>query len=622
MAAPSDTGVHKLIVGVDFGTTFTGISWVSTQNAQGKELKDVDCIRDWPGPGRDGDYSWKAPSRIAYPEAGGASQGTSWGYSVTPKMKSYAWMKLLLDPTQATKFDDPSLTQSEGSGVLSKPLSKSAVQICADYLTEVARFAHHSLSKRLSAEVLALTPLEFWFTVPAVWSDKAKADTLLAARKAAKQAGLHFHADTQVFLIREPEAAAVATVSYLTQGGSDDQIAVGDSIMVCDAGGGTVDITTYEITVISPKLIFKELLVGTGGKCGSTYIDREFIKWMEKKFGKSYNDLSWEKRGPASRLMKDFEGHKRDFGKLIDSSLYYEVQVYMKDAKDSKYYDEDDGIVRIYQEDMKAMFEPVIAKVIALLQSQLDAERMQAGHVTIKTIILVGGFGDSSYLNNALQKWCGPRGIKLLCPEHPQSAIVRGAALSGLHNIQPTSRRSRLHYGWDYHEAWDPMRHHRDDYFIWDWDGTARAGGNMMWELNKGDLVEETTEVKFGFNQTVYEDNRSTPSTLSLYCSSEDDAPHYRRDAGVRNLAMVSLDFSKVDMRQFSVRTVRGRRLRHILCDVVVHFGHRRGVLVFTCTSGGKEIGTTSVTFDGESTSDLAEGLHGIGTGAPSCGVQ
>lgn len=69
---------------------------------------------------------------------------------------------------------------------------------------------------------------------------------------------------------------------------------------------------------------------------------------MELKFGKSYTDLSWEKRGPASRLMKDFEGHKRDFGKLTDPSIYYEVAVNMKGAEDSKYYDEDDGIVNIY----------------------------------------------------------------------------------------------------------------------------------------------------------------------------------------------------------------------------------------------------------------------------------
>ena len=56
-------GVHKLIVGVDFGTTYTGkvfgmvsaafaygiigVSWVSTDGAHLKTLEDVHCIRDW-----------------------------------------------------------------------------------------------------------------------------------------------------------------------------------------------------------------------------------------------------------------------------------------------------------------------------------------------------------------------------------------------------------------------------------------------------------------------------------------------------------------------------------------------------------------------------------------------
>lgn len=33
---------------------------------------------------------------------------------------------------------------------------------------------------------------------------------------------------------------------------------------------------------------------------------------------------------------------------------------------------------------MKAMFDPVIAMITTLLQSQLDAERRQSGFVTIK----------------------------------------------------------------------------------------------------------------------------------------------------------------------------------------------------------------------------------------------
>lgn len=315
-----------------------------------------------PGPGRDGDYSWKAPTRLAYADDNDTLTTNSWGYEVLPRMKSYAWMKLLLDPAVATKYDDPGLEATQGQGVLSKPNTKTAVDICADFLTEVARFAYQSLAKRISPELLKASPLDFWFTVPAVWSDKAKHDTLRAAQKAAKQATLSAHPDSHVFLIQEPEAAAVAVLSSLTQGGSTQHVQVSGSVLVSDCGGGTVDLTSYEITAITPKLAFKELIVGNGGKCGSTYIDREFIKWMETKFGNAYTSLSWEKRGPASRLMKDFEGHKRDFGKSRDVRRVYELQVFMKKATDSTCYDEDEGIVKLRYADLKRMFDVVVSR--------------------------------------------------------------------------------------------------------------------------------------------------------------------------------------------------------------------------------------------------------------------
>jgi molecular chaperone DnaK (HSP70) len=198
-------------------------------------------------------------------------------------MQSYAWFKLLLDSKQAKKLYDPCLSESEGGGVLTRPANKSAVDLCADYLTEVAKFAHQYLAKRLSIEVLEATPIEFHFTVPAVWSDRAKHDTLRAARKAARQAKLSGHSDSHIFLIREPEAAAIAVLATLVRDGSEQQLKVGESVLICknsdmdlltqsdtaigDCGGGTVDITTYEITGTTPKLEFKERLVGTGMLC-------------------------------------------------------------------------------------------------------------------------------------------------------------------------------------------------------------------------------------------------------------------------------------------------------------------------------------------------------------------
>lgn len=189
-----------------------------------------------PGPGKDGDYAWKTPSRIAYATENSAMTTDSWGFKVSAKMKGYTWMKLLLDPSASTKFDDPGLGKSEGTGVLALPPRKSAVDICADFLTEVATFAYSSLEKRVTKEILKATPIDFWFTVPAVWSDKAKYDTLNAARIACKQAKISLHPSSRVFLVREPEAAAIATMSHLTKGGSGQLIQAGDSILICDCG--------------------------------------------------------------------------------------------------------------------------------------------------------------------------------------------------------------------------------------------------------------------------------------------------------------------------------------------------------------------------------------------------
>ncbi|KAI5364531.1 Putative Heat shock protein 70 family [Septoria linicola] len=612
--------LHKLIISVDFGTTSTGVGWVSTAGDHVKTLADINCVDTWPG----GDAEMIA-SRIAYGDGleGNKFKGNLIGNDVDSSMRSFAWMKLLLDPASATKYDDPDLAQSEGSGVLTKPIYKTPVQICADFLTEIAGLAHEHLVGRLGPELLAATPMEFWFTVPAVWSEKAKADTLLAARKAAKQSQLPCLAGSQVFLIREPEAAAVATLTDITRGNSQQQIKIGESIMVVDCGGGTVDITTYVIDAISPKLAFKELLVGAGGKCGSTYIDRQFIKWMERTFGDAYTGLPWHMRGPSSRLMQEFETVKRNFGKAnTKRKPYQRISCFMAEATESMYY-QDDGFVKIYQSDLEAMFEPVVSKIVDLLQSQLDAEQRQAGHVTIKTMLLVGGFGDSEYLKTILRQWGIERNIRLFTPPKPQTAIVKGAALSGVLNLQPTSRRSRMHYGWTYSVPFDKMVHHNDDRFISRWDGSLLARGNMSWELEKGDLVDEDTVIKFGFVQMLYDEDASDAyAATDLYCCMNDDAPMFMRSGGVFKLATIQLDFSGIDRNAFKRKTFSGRRMRQISCKVNVRFGHRRGVLVFTASVGSKEIGTTEVTFDGQSTADVADGMVGEAGGAPGCAAQ
>lgn len=64
---------------------------------------------------------------------------------------------------------------------------------------------------------------------------------------------------TPVQLIKEPEAAALWTTKKL-----DVALNSGDVFVVCDAGGGTVDLVSYEVQTTNPKLQVKEVVPGTG----------------------------------------------------------------------------------------------------------------------------------------------------------------------------------------------------------------------------------------------------------------------------------------------------------------------------------------------------------------------
>lgn len=82
-------------------------------------------------------------------------------------------------------------------------------------------------------------------------------------------------------MISEPEAAAVYALDVL----DPHQIKVGDTFVVCDAGGGTVDLISYTVMALKPRLEVVEATPGTGSLSGSTFLNRRFEKFLEGKLG-------------------------------------------------------------------------------------------------------------------------------------------------------------------------------------------------------------------------------------------------------------------------------------------------------------------------------------------------
>jgi len=185
----------------------TGVAWAPTYS---KGIRNIHIIEEWPF--QDGQYR-KVPSQIAYARENGDLEENVWGFGIEHKHKSYSWTKLLLDrDADTTSYDDPSIAEHIGSGFMQLPQFRTAEAVCEDFLREVYDHIMAVLNQEMNEASMLVTKMEVWITLPAIWSDKAKAATLTAARNA----GFGSREGDEIYTISEPEAAALAVIEELT----------------------------------------------------------------------------------------------------------------------------------------------------------------------------------------------------------------------------------------------------------------------------------------------------------------------------------------------------------------------------------------------------------------------
>lgn len=95
---------------------------------------------------------------------------------------------------------------------------------------------------------------------------------------------LEFPQLKNTLIATEPEAAAIYTIRTLRGTAQNRDFKVGDGFIVCDMGGGTVDLIAYKVTKLKPIQI-QEATVGNGAQCGGTFVDRRFLKFLELRLG-------------------------------------------------------------------------------------------------------------------------------------------------------------------------------------------------------------------------------------------------------------------------------------------------------------------------------------------------
>lgn len=205
----------------------------------------------------------------------GSEPTVKWGFQFRPEEPRLRCIKLFLDRSQKLPFY---VSPLETAAQLKK-YNKNVVDAVSDYLTQVYNHTMETLQRRYGESFMASTKVQFVLTCPAVWSDAAKNTTL----QAAERAGMGTRSEIQ--MISEPEAAAVYTLKAI----QPNHLSAGDNFVVCDAGGGTVDLIAYKIISLKPLRV-EESAVGTGGLCGSAFLNYRFEEHVRDRIGRERFD--------------------------------------------------------------------------------------------------------------------------------------------------------------------------------------------------------------------------------------------------------------------------------------------------------------------------------------------
>ncbi|KAF9760866.1 hypothetical protein IL306_004075 [Fusarium sp. DS 682] len=558
----------RVIIALDFGTTFSGVAYCFCKSS-GKP--EVNPVVQWLG--LEGRTQPKVPTAILYdPED---NTKFKWGGQVTWRDDHVQGVKLLLDPEQTR----PSYLPSSNFKREIRRLPKDVVDVAADFMGAMYNHALEKIASRVPRDYLDLCQKDFVLSVPAVWSDKAKENTM----QAAKKAGIF-----PVAVIAEPEAAALYT--FMNQ---ERALAVGDCFVVCDAGGGTVDLISYEVVGTEPTLDLAEVVPGIGSMSGSLGLNRRFAEAVQNLIG----DEEWFRLKSHDAWPLADRQFDQDIKTAFDGDLEEEYIVnfpgaYLQDVVE-------EGLKRdtwyMSGETVHDIFEPLITDIIRLVNDQVQGARLERPGKPVKGIFLVGGFGASQYLKARIEK-ANPD-IQVIQPDDAWAAIVKGAALSRLSYTNVVSTKAPRHYGIIVRGIYEPVTDKGRPTFVDEIDGRLRAD-KMTWYILKGENLKRDHVIRQPFCRYLPKDYSDSDLLFrnNLSMSEAVLAPQHPTSDVKTNCTLTS-DLRSVDKSLFKERVGKdGREWVKVSFELVI--STKQAAMKFWLEYDGKEVGSVLATYE------------------------
>ncbi|KAI9309646.1 hypothetical protein BJ944DRAFT_258163 [Cunninghamella echinulata] len=488
---------YPVVIGIDFGTVYTRATY--TIAATEGQCHD---ITKWPS---QPEFSSLVPTVSLYDSS--TLKLVSWGSAAKEKIKKNQQHQYYIIEHHKLFLEESYAKETK------LPPGLTDVGIISDFLREIHNHIVSELRKGPGRQFEGR--YRYCITVPSMWTDIAKNKM----REAMILAGLIHKRDHPDRLMLVPETEATAIYCDRMYEGLD--LKDNDEMMICDIGGGLMDLVTYHIKLDEEgKRTLQETVEGVGMRLGSKNIDQNLSHYLPQKLSKIPNiNHSHE----VIEIMKDQFIEQLKIAYDGTEELYLTIP--MNDhliGKTSPTLGLYNDTISFSTEELdQHVYGPIVKTILTLIHQQTKKSN------NIKILLLVGSFGSSSYLSSRIMDLLKPLGINIIIPNRQEMAVCRGAVYYGLNPKKVSVRIPRQWYGIDitstFVEGLDPI-----EYKVISSDGQVRCDNRFSCFVKRGEPIEVSQCVT-----KKYSTYFSKITTCAFYAGYTDQEPRYVIQQGV-----------------------------------------------------------------------------------------
>jgi hypothetical protein len=552
-------GDAKLVIGIDIGTTFCAVSY-SCLIPQGPQT--VQRVIKWPGQHAQKGEA-KIPSIVWYDKRGRPkSFGAEACLPETElKAEDERWgkaehFKLHLHPATMRSSMRPEAL----------PYGKTAQDIYADLLQYLYKHTEHFF-------------VETELDGRALWDELQKGSDIVIAhpngwgvheqillRKAAVKAGLikEKESNDRIHFVTEAEAS-VHHVMFHSK--FETRLKPGFEFIVCDAGGSTVDTTSYVVKSVTPHLKLEETRASACIQAGAIFVNRRAKPHFEHLFQTAGHQPQFVALNTQSSL-ESFEAETKKAFDGAEDTVIVNIGNHRVSAPKINL---NRGLLTLQGLTVKTFFDEPVGQILESLHDQMEGQ-------SIQSLLLVGGFGESPYLRRRLRSGPCSDEIDLTVANDSTAKAVADGAVIWFAKQAVGARVPRFAFGCDQmarFNASDPR--HRGRKTFQNRDGTFVTG---VWSViaQQNQVVQNGEECKRPYYRAFDNPWPDLQITSDIYAwTGKGAAPYFIFDGnhmtpGFRKVCKVSADLSSLGGKLKKYETAAGRYWQ-VLYDIGFTFG-------------------------------------------------